>query len=219
MVNPQTYILPPNRLVPNSPYPLVHYPGLLAEKAENQAAAIHDLFSSNGWETQWIYRYGPTQPAHYHSATHECMAVLTGTATIRFGIADADAESKADTDDSAPDGQTAHHGVEVQANPGDVFIIPAGVSHKTFNTPSGSTFELLTPGDGHSIDSHDVRQALMDVQLSGFTMMGAYPSGGAWDFSKGGEHVGAFPRVWAVEKPPRDPVLGDARSGLCGLWH
>lgn len=209
----KTYHLKPTRLIPNSHFPLLHYPAVLKNKNPPDAVEVHRLFKSNGWQTQWIFRYGPTQSAHYHSQTHECMAVLTGNATIRFGVADTEGDLEASTHgDAQEDG-----GIEVKANAGDVFIIPAGVSHKTYDPSDGSTFKLLTPGDGHGVDG-DAEKVLDGIELSGFTMIGAYPRGGQWDFAVGGEDNGEYEKVWHVPKPEHDPVFGDAHEGLAGLW-
>lgn len=143
------------------------------------------------------------------------MAVLSGSATIRFGVADTSEDLEASTNGPAhEDG-----GVEVHAEAGDVFLIPAGVSHKTHDTSPAAEFELLTPGDGHHIAAEDPRQALVETELSGFTMMGAYPRGSAWDSCQGGEHAGRMEQVRTLPKPERDPVLGDDPDGLCGLWR
>ncbi|KAK7697297.1 hypothetical protein SLS64_013685 [Diaporthe eres] len=135
---------------------------------------IYDLYDSNGWEVNWIYRYGPTQPSHYHSRSHECMTVLTGKATIRFGAADT-----SDNLEESTRGQDREDGgVELAAEPGDVFIIPAGVAHKTYGASPATEFKLLTPGSGHGpVTAADWRKAVADVQLDGFTMMGSYPKG------------------------------------------
>ena len=210
-----SYILSPTRLIPNSPYPLIHYPKYFSDEKSHDAASIHELFASNGWQTQWIYRYGPTQPSHYHSAAHECMAVLSGSATIRFGVADTQADPESNTHG---DGKEVG-GIELQANAGDIFLIPAGVSHKTFDPQPAGTFALLTPGGGHGIAGTDAREALAGVDLSGFTMLGAYPQKSEWDFSEGGDHVGEFEKVWSVPKPRLDPVVGQGKEGICGLWH
>jgi len=213
MSEPKTYQLEATGLIPNSPYPLIHYPSLFTCEGQTvDAAAVHDVFAMNGWESQWIFRYGPTQRSHYHSQTHECMTVLSGTATIRFGVADMDEDMESNTYGTGRE----KGGLELQAKPGDVFVIPAGVSHKTYETSPPADLQLLTPGEGRGIAGADVRQVLEGVTLSGFTMMGAYPQGGAWDFAKGGEHVGKYEEVWSVPKPVRDPVMGD--GGLCGLW-
>ncbi|KAK4947684.1 hypothetical protein LTR10_013630 [Elasticomyces elasticus] len=217
MVVVKRYQLPPTALIPNSPQPLLHYPGFLkVGGSQNLAAEVYDLFSSNGWQTQWIFRYGPTQTSHYHSEAHECMAVLTGSAKIRFGVAD----TSSDLEESTHGSGKEDGGVEVHANAGDVFILPAGTAHKTFDTSPSAEFKLLTPGDGHNVAAEDVRDALANIELSGFTMIGAYPKdGGSWDFAKGGENTGEYEKVWSVAKPDHDPVLGTADEGLCGQWH
>ncbi|CAN8098819.1 unnamed protein product [Discula destructiva] len=207
MVEVKKYHLPPTDLIPNSPKPLLHYPSLLHHLniAPHAPEHIHDLFARNGWQTQWVFRYGPTQPSHYHSQAHEAMAVLAGTATIRFGVADSE----------------TGEGIEIPAKAGDVFVLPAGTAHKTFDTAPASDFALLTPGDGRLVAAKDVKSALAAVELdSGFVMMGAYPVGaGAWDFAVGGEmEKGEYEQVWAVPRPEKDPVLGTAEEGICGLW-
>ncbi|EXJ73199.1 uncharacterized protein A1O5_02959 [Cladophialophora psammophila CBS 110553] len=220
MVEVKKYYLPPTALIPNSPQPLLHYPGLLSSvdsSHESFASKAHDLFTANGWETQWIFRYGPSQRSHYHSGVHECMAVLTGTATIRFGVAD----TVSDLEESTHGSGKEEGGIEVPARAGDVFILPAGTAHKTFNASPVTEFKLLTPGDGHAVAGEgSVKDTLASIELSGFTMIGAYPKGGGqWDFAKGGEDVGKFEKVWSVAKPENDPVLGKADQGLCGQWH
>lgn len=215
MPNVKSYKVPATTLIPNSPHPLIHYPGLLAEKTDCNAAKVYDLFTGNGWDIQWIYRYGSTQPSHYHSSAHECMAVLSGTATIRFGVADTSEDLEANT--HGPDHEDG--GVELHAEAGDVFVIPAGVSHKTHDTTPAASFKLLTPGDGHRIAADDPKKALSELELEGFTMMGAYPKGSVWDLCTGGEHADKMNEVWKVAVPERDPVVGLDGEGLCGLWR
>lgn len=215
MVEVRRHYLPPTQLIPNSTQPLLHYPGLLSQ-SDRQPGQIHQIFDKNDWKTQWIFRYGPTQASHYHSQIHECMAVLSGTATIRFGVGDTDE----DLEKSTWGGAKEAGGVEIAAAAGDVFVIPAGVAHKTYDTSPAAPFSLLTPGRGRGIEAEDPKRALDQVKLSGFTMMGAYPKNcGNWDFSVGGEDTCEFDRVWAVAKPDKDPILGSASEGLCGLWE
>lgn len=143
------------------------------------------------------------------------MVVLTGSARIRFGVADV--HQPDNNNASSPDNDNTiskEGGVEVDANAGDVFILPAGTAHKTFDTLPEASLKLLTPGDGHAVDLHGIE----GVELEGLTMMGAYPAGSEWDFAIGGESEGLYQRVWEVAKPERDPVLGDVEEGLCGLW-
>lgn len=215
MVEVKEYYLPPTALIPNSPYPLLHYTELQLRTTGGKAVQFYDLFEQNGWKVQWIYRYGSTQRSHYHSGVHECMAVLSGSATIRFGVADTSLDMNENTFGSARE----EGGIEIEAHTGDVFLLPAGTAHKTYNTRPEAEFTLLTPGDGHSIDSDDARAALDNVKPSGFTMIGAYPAnGGYWDSMKGGENFGDHAKVWSVEKPEKDPVLGTSNQGLCGQW-
>jgi uncharacterized protein YjlB len=225
MAEVKKYILPPTSQIPNSPLPLLHYPHFFPSPASRAPEAVQHAFAANGWQVQWIYRYGPTQPSHYHSTAHECMAVLSGEATIRFGVADDEPSAAggvgADGDTTATTATTSR-GIEVRARAGDVFVLPAGLAHKTFNPdPSDSTFRLLTPGDGHhALGAGDgpAGPSLTGVELSGFTMIGAYPVGAEWDWAFGGEHKGRYQEVWSVPKPERDPVLGTDPAGLRGLW-
>lgn len=237
MVQVKKYHLHPTTLVPNSPLPLLYYPGLLTDQASQDSAAlrVHDIFAQNGWQVRWVFRYGDTQESHYHSATHEAMAVLSGEATIRFGVAD-DAETLllSKDDDSAislahDGGAAAAAGVgpsalELRAQKGDVFVLPAGVAHKTYDPdPASAGLKLLTPGDGHRIvtqEGQDPREGMARVELDGFTMIGAYPIGARkWDYNIGGEHEGKYGDIWNVTKPEKDPVLGDDPDGLFGSWR
>jgi len=146
------------------------------------------------------------------------MVVLTGSARIRFGVADVHQPDNNDVSSPSSSNNTISEegGIEVEANAGDVFILPAGTAHKTFNTLPEASLKLLTPGDGHAVDLAGLQKA--GAQLEGFTMMGAYPMGSEWDFAVGGESEGVYQRVWEVAKPERDPVLGEGDEGLCGLW-
>ena len=226
-----THILPSTPLIPNSPYPLLHYPGLLRDlvTAPNfKPTSLIDLYATNGWQTQWIARYGPDIQSHYHSTTHEAMTVISGRgATIRFGVADSPSWAAG----KFPPGERAdgeEGGVEIEARIGDVFIIPAGVSHKTFEArPEVEELAFYQPKaveegrakEGGVRGKEEWRKFFEGVEIGeGFMMMGAYPFGGVWDFMVGGEHGGREEQVWHVPVPERDPVLGDSGEGLLGLW-
>ncbi|KAI1327832.1 hypothetical protein F5Y16DRAFT_370407 [Xylariaceae sp. FL0255] len=215
MIEVNKYYIPPKitPLIPNSPKPLLHYPGAFKSGPATAAVDAYDKFSQNGWEVQWIFRYGKTQPSYFHSSAHECMAVLSGHATVRFGVADAIHASNDDA--GSEDG-----GLEIEAQAGDVFVIPAGVAHKTFNAKPENEFKLLTSRDGYGVAGDDVRTALAEVELSGFTMIGAYPQGCArWDFIEYERDATKHPATWSVEIPDCDPLLGTAAEGLRRLWQ
>lgn len=40
-------------------------------------------------------------------------------------------------------------GIEIEALAGNVFVIPTGVAHKTYDARPSQTFALLTLRDGH----------------------------------------------------------------------
>ncbi|KAF2807664.1 uncharacterized protein BDZ99DRAFT_572573 [Mytilinidion resinicola] len=197
---PIAYQLRPTPQTPNSSYPLLHYPGLV-DTSQLSPSKASKIFEDNGWETQWVIRYATSQRAHYHSKTHETMVILNGRARVRFGASDLTA-----TEDPAADHENG--GVEIDTKPGDVFVIPAGVSHKTFNATPEMPFEILTPGEGRGVGGVD----LDEIDVSGFVMLGAYPKGGQWDFCVGGEGKEE------VGLPMRDPVLGESSDGLRGIW-
>ncbi|KAF5022859.1 hypothetical protein F66182_5092 [Fusarium sp. NRRL 66182] len=208
------YHLPPTDLIPNSPRPLLHYKNVLTKLPNTSncdPAEVWDMFSKNEWKVEWVFRYGQTQMSHFHSEAHECMAVLSGTATIRFGVADTSQDLKDNTYGSAWE----RGGIELEAEAGDVFVIPAGVAHKTYATKPEAEFKLMSPGVGHGIEADDPRRALSEINLSGYTMMGAY-NGGYWDFVKRG---GDYGKSWRVPKPKYDPVFGTSEKGLTKTWR
>ncbi|RMZ68459.1 quinone oxidoreductase [Pyrenophora seminiperda CCB06] len=172
------------------------------------------------------------------------MTVISGgTATIRFGVADAAdwAEGKYEPGERGEEGEEG--GVEIKAGLGDVFIVPAGVSHKTFlpeMSASASTPPSTLPPEKPQVKElgfwqlgsdeaiSDAERATYfdtNINLHGnselkgtFMMMGAYPRGGQWDFCVGGEHSGKEESVWKVPVPREDPVLGSSKEGVVGIW-
>lgn len=226
-----SYTLPPTPLIPNSPHPLLHYPGLLKETVTCRTftpTQLLDVYAKNGWQTQWIAKYGPDIQSHYHSTTHEAMTVISGEgATIRFGVADAPGWTAGAYAPGERGEQGEEGGIDIEAGIGDVFIVPAGVAHKTF-APRPESGELAfhqpadVAGGRAAVVNGEVEQErrrfFEAVPIKGeFMMMGAYPYGGVWDFRMGGER--GREHVWTVLVPDKDPVLGDSKEGLVGLWN
>lgn len=136
------------------------------------------------------------------------MVVLSGRAKILFGVADVGGE------DTQEEG-----GILLEANVGDVFVLPSGLAHKTHDPDPSAPLQRLSPGDGHHVDDEEMRAAMSTVQLSGFTMLGAYPiDGNEWDFAMGGDSQGRYEEVWSVPNPEYDPVLGKSEEGICTQW-
>jgi uncharacterized protein YjlB len=94
---------------PNSALPVLIYQGALNLPAfkKKSAEIVQHIFARNGWGNSWtngIYDFH-----HYHSNTHEAIAICLGSANVILG---------------GPGGR----GVKLEQN--DVMILPAGVAHK-----------------------------------------------------------------------------------------
>jgi uncharacterized protein YjlB len=94
---------------PNSKLPVIIYKGALElTGAKNKSAKIvEDIFLRNGWSNSW--RNGIYDFHHYHSTTHECMAIVRGNASVILG---------------------GPGGAKLKLSKGDVIILPAGAGHK-----------------------------------------------------------------------------------------
>jgi hypothetical protein len=147
--------------------------------------------------------------------------VISGEgATLRFGVADTSDDAEEHTHgDGHEDG-----GICIEAKRGDVFVLPAGLAHKTYDpkpSPVEFAFFQCKDEEGKVIrDGKRAREFFERIEVGeNFQMMGSYPYGNEWDFAIGGDHKGRERKVWDVPVPERDPVLGTSRDGLCGLWH
>jgi uncharacterized protein YjlB len=108
-IHPTHLFLKRNGHFPNNTLPVVVYQeSLRLPKQKNKSAEIaQQVFIRNGWSNSW--RNGIYDFHHYHSNTHECMAVCMGTATVMLG---------------GPGGR------KIKLKAGDVLLLPAGVAHK-----------------------------------------------------------------------------------------
>lgn len=118
MTDFKTYFFEDDGSIPNNPeLPLLIYPGALS-KDQTNASKCRDLLNSHGWSNSWvngIYSYH-----HYHSTTHEVLAVLGGSADVKMG---------------------GEQGEKLSISTGDVMIIPAGVGH--CNVGSSGDFRVM----------------------------------------------------------------------------
>jgi len=92
---------------PNSRLPVLLYKKVLDLPLIFGATAARRLFRRNNWSNSWIY--GIFQYHHYHSTSHEALAVVKGGTAIQLG---------------------GQNGRVLQISHGDVLIIPAGVAHR-----------------------------------------------------------------------------------------
>ncbi|MBA3681907.1 MAG: hypothetical protein H0W73_12215 [Bacteroidetes bacterium] len=103
------FVLKRNGNFPNNKLPVLIYRNAISLPAQKNKAAntTQQLFLRNGWSNSW--RNGIYDFHHYHSNTHECMAICNGFANIILG---------------GPNGK------RIKIKQGDVIILPAGVGHK-----------------------------------------------------------------------------------------
>ena len=122
--------------IPNSALPLLLYRQAFASGTRDLVSAIKERFAKNNWTGSWrasVFRFH-----HYHSTTHEVLAVHGGAATLQFG---------------------GQQGRKFAVKAGDVIVIPAGVGHKRVDSseefgvvgayPDGRQWDLLRglPGE------------------------------------------------------------------------
>ena len=102
----ETWEAPPGETIPNHPaFPVLLYRGVEAAAAGPDAARA--LFAEHGWGGAWVD--GVFDFHHFHSTSHEVLAVISGTATLELG---------------GPQGEA----FDVAA--GDVLVLPAGTGHR-----------------------------------------------------------------------------------------
>ena len=151
----------------NETLPLVLMQQVFDPTSRNMVRTIEEKIHENGWGGSW--RNGIYSFHHYHSTAHEVLGLYAGNVKVRFG---------------GPDGQA------VQAEAGDVIIIPAGVSHKNLE------------------------------QSSDFHCVGAYPAGQFPDmrYGKSGERPDVDKNISSVPLPEMDPVFGK-NGPLTEIWQ
>jgi uncharacterized protein YjlB len=148
-VTPDALTFEPATPIPNHPrWPLLLYRGALDTGADG---AIR-RFAENGWGGAWVNGVFPYP--HYHPDAHEVLAVVAGSATIRFG---------------------GSAGEEVHVDAGDVAVLPAGTGHQRIGAsadfrvvgayPEGQErFATRRPDDGRPPAD---REAVADVARPG----------------------------------------------------
>ncbi|KAM0430040.1 hypothetical protein ACHAPT_006046 [Fusarium lateritium] len=210
---PIIYNIKPTKLIPNSPKPLLLYKNVFVRNGKVDATAVFDAFRAHDWDVQWVTKYGRQQKSHYHSQTHEVMVVASGPGRIRWGVADLSDDWEQHTYGVAYE----EGGLDLEVNVGDLFVIPAGVSHKSYDpTATHIEADCLT-GAARGITVENARVAVSELPIRGFVMMGAYPRGFSWTWEEGGGSQEEFEAVWNVRNPDFDPVVGQ-KGGTNKYW-
>ena len=142
--------------VPNSRLPVLIYRAVLAATAGGKAARFRRTFGSNGWTGLWtdtIYDY-----THFHSGSHEALAIAAGRVTLRLGGED---------------------GRLFRLKAGDVVILPAGVGHRRVGTDYGlKVVGAYPPGQAH-YDICRERSPEAELRISKVTLPTTDPVHGA----------------------------------------
>lgn len=149
MIDCKTYFFEDDGSIPNNPeLPLLVYPQVLSDE-QSSPSQCKALMNDHGWSNAWvngIYSYH-----HYHSTTHEVLAVLSGSATVKMG---------------------GKQGEELSISAGDVMVLPAGTGHCLLNSsgdfrvvgayPGGQSYDLCT---GKPDERPQVLQNIQNVGL------------------------------------------------------
>jgi uncharacterized protein YjlB len=97
----QAWQAPPGEVIPNHPrFEVLLYRGV-------DVSDVQGLFAAHGWGGSWVN--GVFDFHHFHSTSHEVLAVIAGSAVLELG---------------GPQGEA----FEVTA--GDVVVLPAGTGHR-----------------------------------------------------------------------------------------
>jgi uncharacterized protein YjlB len=125
----ETWHAPPGDRIPNHPsFAVLVYHDVEAA-ASGDAGAVRSLFAGHGWGGSWVD--GVFDFHHFHSTSHEVLAVVTGSATLELG---------------GPQGRS----FDVAA--GDVLVLPAGTGHRRAAAAAGFTVVGAYPAGQEDYD-------------------------------------------------------------------
>jgi uncharacterized protein YjlB len=124
----ETWQAPPGDRIPNNPrFPVLIYHGV--DDAAAGAEAARELFAQHGWGGSWVNGVFPFH--HFHSTSHEALAVVAGRATLELGGA---------------------HGESFDVSAGDVLVLPAGTGHRRASSEAGFTVVGAYPAGQEDYD-------------------------------------------------------------------
>src|SRR5919108_3640108 len=124
----ETWTAPPGDRIPNHPsFPMLIYRAV--DAAADGADAARALFAEHGWGGAWVD--GVFDFHHFHSTSHEALAVVAGTATVELG---------------GPQGRA------FEVATGDVLVLPAGTGHRRATDRDGFTVVGAYPAGQEDYD-------------------------------------------------------------------
>jgi uncharacterized protein YjlB len=119
---------PPGERIPNNPrFPVLIYHGV--EAATEGADAARALFAEHGWGGAWVDGIFPFH--HFHSTSHEALAVVAGRAVVELG---------------------GSQGQAFEVSAGDVLVLPAGTGHRRASSEPGFTVVGAYPAGQEDYD-------------------------------------------------------------------
>jgi uncharacterized protein YjlB len=123
----ETWQAPSGDRIPNHPrFAVLLYRGV---DGLTGPGAARDLLARHGWGGSWVD--GVFDFHHFHSTSHEVLAVVAGSATLELG---------------GPQGRA----LEVAA--GDVIVLPAGTGHRRARADGGFTVVGAYPAGQENYD-------------------------------------------------------------------
>ena len=126
MMELETWHAPGGETIPNHPsFPVLLYRGTGLADPE----AARERLAANGWGGSWVD--GVYDFHHFHSTSHEVLAVVAGSGTLELG---------------GPQGRA----FEVTA--GDVVVLPAGTGHRRASARDGFTVVGAYPAGQEDYD-------------------------------------------------------------------
>lgn len=139
------YYLKENGNFPNNPHlPLLIYHQVFT-LPDSDPALVEEQLNDNNWKNSW--RNGILDYHHFHSNSHEVIAVYSGKALVMFG---------------------GPKGPEEVLKKGDVAILPAGTAHKAIQLdedfacigayPAGRSYDM------HSGDEQEFSEVKRNIQ-------------------------------------------------------
>jgi uncharacterized protein YjlB len=124
----ETWHAPPGDRIPNN----LRFPVLIYHAVDalgGSADAARRLFAQHGWGGSWVDSVFGFH--HFHSTSHEALAVVAGRATLELG---------------GPQGEA----FDVSA--GDVLVLPAGTGHRRASSDAGFTVVGAYPAGQENYD-------------------------------------------------------------------
>ena len=138
---PETLLLLPGELMPNSPLPVLIYRDVAVEGSPSRS--FDALFEANGWRGIW--RNGVYDFDHFHSNAHEVLGVARGSATLQLG---------------------GDAGQPVALAAGDVVVLPAGTGHRRITASGDFTMIGAYPPGQEHYDICRARSPEIELRIS-----------------------------------------------------